>query len=68
MSTRTQKSGKKNKNKTKQKNAHKLSGQLHATIDLVCCDFKRILLKICDLYVTIYTALIYDFKGDQFKA
>lgn len=64
MSTRTQKSGK----KKKQKNAHKLSEQLHATIHLVCCDFKRIPLKICDLYVTIYTALIYDFKGDQFKA
>jgi len=26
-----------------------------------------LLIKICYLYVTIYTALIYNFKGDQFK-
>lgn len=51
----------------REKKLHKLSRQSWTIIDLVCYNFKFTPLKICDLYVTIYTALIYNFKGDQFK-
>lgn len=49
------------------KKLHKLSRQSSTIIDLVCYNFKFTPLKIGDLYVAIYTALFYNFKGDQFK-